>query len=80
MTMKKYTIVFEDGVMSGSHFHNTTKMHRVETDNIKELMKSNYDGCIYFVLEGHPELIDDYQYDTPIYTHKFRQNKHENIP
>lgn len=73
--MKKYTIIFENGCTSGSHYHHRTGMHRVETDDIKKLMKNYNPGDVYFVLEGHPELLDDYKFDVITRKLKFYTEK-----
>ena len=53
--MKKYTIVYADTKMIGSHMNSITKFDRVETDDLAKLLEEEYDGAIWFVFEGWPK-------------------------
>lgn len=53
--MKKYTVVYTDGQMYGSHYAATTRYKRIETDDISKVWNDS-DGAIWFIFEGHPKL------------------------
>lgn len=58
--MKKYTLIYSDGRMYGSHYSAVTKFARVETDDLQKVV-NDYDGAVWFVFEGHPELAGQFK-------------------
>ena len=54
--MKKYTIIFSESWMTGSHRNSVTRFDRVETDDLRRLLKKEYVGNAWFVFEGWPRL------------------------
>jgi hypothetical protein len=60
--MKKYTIVYGEWLQTGSHSNTITKFDRVETDNLRELIKDDRYSCsIWFIFEGWPELEGEFR-------------------
>lgn len=54
--MKKFTIIYIDYWMQGSHQHSITKIQRVLAPDIQAVMRSYYGGNAVFVFEGFPIL------------------------
>lgn len=50
----KYTIIYTEGQLFGSHYQTFVKMKRVETSNISDTLK-DYPGTV-MVFEGWPKM------------------------
>lgn len=56
--MQKYTLVYSDGRMYGSHYSAVTRSKRIETDDIGKTINS-YDGAVWFAFEGWPRQAEE---------------------
>ena len=54
--MKKYTVIWNDYFQIGSNRHCLTKLQRVLTPSLKELVDSYYGQNAHYIFEGHPLL------------------------
>ena len=52
----KYTIVYSEIIRRGTMTSTTVKCDRVETNNLVELIKKQYDGVVNFIFESWPKL------------------------
>ena len=50
--MQKYTIIWEDRWVTGSHHHCTTKKSWVEAESVEALMRE-YGDYVRYIFEGH---------------------------
>lgn len=74
--MRPYTIIFDNGSQVGSHYNAITAMQRVVTDDLGKLLKQEFEGCAWFIFEGHPHLegeFDDLQYQPKVKTYQFHK-------
>lgn len=55
--MKKYTIVYADWWSGGGHQPSITRLARIETANLKQVL-ATYE--VWFVLDGWPEQIKEW--------------------
>ena len=59
---KKFTAIYVDSWMSGSHWHSLTKMHRFiqhENETVMQALERSGKGiadATVFIFEGHPKL------------------------
>lgn len=61
MIKKKYTIVFPNVVLIGSHRNYIPKLDYVELtpDELKDTIQNTYEGDVYFVFDGWVKQTED---------------------
>lgn len=66
----KYTAIYVDSWMSGSHMHSLTKMRRIEqkgTETVLDMLKrEGLDSSATFLFVGHPRLQGEEGYKCPV--------------
>ena len=60
--MKKYTVVYDAGFMSGSHYAALTRFALIETDNLLQFLKEEdrFSSSVHFVFDGWLEVSSDW--------------------
>ena len=59
--MRKYTIIYVDSYLVGSHMSHMVMKEVVETDDIKKVCHEEFGGMVHFVFEGEPKnLLEDF--------------------